>query len=191
MGYYTRYTLSIAPPPAMPDRAVLDEQTDYGTLQDHIDQLSEGIKWYHHEQDMLAISKRWPAYVFVLDGIGEEKGDVWRKFFQDGRFETVKQHAWVPPEKPSWAPKPQYPAQVVGPVPQRQDAYIIHVPGRFQGHEYLVAAFSTGSGIADSCVVIPADKTGQPTGDAVLFRFGTTDVGQALMDLGIKITGFF
>lgn len=45
----------------------------------------EGAKWYDHEIEMIESSKNHPDTVFVLDGMGEDSGDVWRKFYFNGR----------------------------------------------------------------------------------------------------------
>lgn len=49
----------------------------------------ESLKWYEHEEEMVELSKRYPTMVFILDGDGEEQGDIWRKFFLNG-----KMHEW-------------------------------------------------------------------------------------------------
>jgi hypothetical protein len=44
-------------------------------------------KWYDHDDDMIEISKRYPNYVFVLDGNGEDYDDLWRTYYWDGRMQ--------------------------------------------------------------------------------------------------------
>ena len=34
---------------------------------------------------MLEYSANHPEYLFILDGEGEESGDIWRKFYKDGK----------------------------------------------------------------------------------------------------------
>lgn len=51
---------------------------------------SENCKWYSAEQDILAFSKQYPNWLFQLDGEGEESGDIWRKYFVDGKMQDAK-----------------------------------------------------------------------------------------------------
>lgn len=45
----------------------------------------EEMKWYDHEEDILEISKQFPDITFCLHGEGEDRGDVWNKYFKNGR----------------------------------------------------------------------------------------------------------
>jgi hypothetical protein len=47
----------------------------------------DSMKWYNHEEDMITLSKEYPNILFVLEGIGEEFPDAWRKWFHNGQFE--------------------------------------------------------------------------------------------------------
>ena len=54
----------------------------------HIDDVfEENMKWYDHEEDMMNLSVEYPNILFVLEGIGEEFPDAWRKWFHNGKFE--------------------------------------------------------------------------------------------------------
>ena len=46
--------------------------------------FEEPIKWYDHVEDMIKLSKVFPETLFILDGWGEEIGDVWRELYMDG-----------------------------------------------------------------------------------------------------------
>ena len=46
--------------------------------------FEEPIKWYDHIEDMIKLSKVFPETLFILDGWGEELGDVWRELYMDG-----------------------------------------------------------------------------------------------------------
>lgn len=48
------------------------------------DFFEEPIKWYDHVEDMIKLSKVFPETLFILDGWGEELGDVWRELYMDG-----------------------------------------------------------------------------------------------------------
>ncbi len=97
MGYLTRYSLSV-------DYMGTDKENmyeeiekvksavipnDYGTIGALI---AEGMecKWYGHEKDMRKISKHFPKILFVLEGEGEENGDIWKMYFLDGKAQRCK-----------------------------------------------------------------------------------------------------
>lgn len=44
-------------------------------------------KWYSHEKDMAAFSKKHPDVVFELYGEGEGKDDTWYKYFKNGKMQ--------------------------------------------------------------------------------------------------------
>jgi hypothetical protein len=99
MGYYTYYSLSII---KGKDTEMIPCETCGGTgevevgvlakLAEEINEIAgafegEPQKWYEHEEDMLKISKRFPGKVFQLKGEGEDNGDIWVKFFYNGRVQ--------------------------------------------------------------------------------------------------------
>ena len=94
MGYYTHYKLALPSDKHMEAlREICGDQVDYLNS-------GEGTKWYNHDEDMLALSKRFPDVLFVLDGDGETQGDVWRKFYRNGFSEEHRPSKWVPPTMP-------------------------------------------------------------------------------------------
>lgn len=50
----------------------------------------ESTKWYDHEDHIKALSKDIPHVLFILSGQGEETGDIWRKYFLDGKMQVSK-----------------------------------------------------------------------------------------------------
>ncbi len=95
MGYYTDYKLEY--------KGDLDQETlfarltavsgyghwpviiirsEYGHWYD--DLTLPGVKWYEHEHHMKIISQEYPDILFILNGEGEESGDIWRKYFKNG-----------------------------------------------------------------------------------------------------------
>lgn len=70
-----------------------DNYSDSGSgydLAEIVDEYSDGWKWYEHEQTMRDISRVFPSVLFTLIGEGEESGDVWRKYFMDGKMQVSK-----------------------------------------------------------------------------------------------------
>jgi hypothetical protein len=66
--------------------------------------LDEQMKWYDHEEDMAALSKEFPNILFVLDGVGEEFPDAWRKWFYNGTVEASYAEVVYPrPQNPLFA----------------------------------------------------------------------------------------
>lgn len=51
--------------------------------------FEEETKWYNHENDMREISKQFPDVIFQLNGEGEESGDIWVKYFVNGKMQTA------------------------------------------------------------------------------------------------------
>ncbi len=45
------------------------------------------MKWYDHEDDMRRISAAFPDFLFKLSGEGEEKTDVWTKWFLNSKMQ--------------------------------------------------------------------------------------------------------
>ena len=112
MGYYTKYRLTYSEQENSPEfEAELKTLQKYGytTLQDVIVtrlnenkfqhfylsqdgwvQDGEGIKWYNHHEDMIKLSKKFPHLLFKLEGEGEESGDIWIKYFLNGKSQTAK-----------------------------------------------------------------------------------------------------
>ena len=89
MGYYTRFELEFSPKDNVIETEVIEDQ--YKTLYGgECDPFDDACKWYEHEQDMRAFSKKHPKKLFILKGEGEEAGDIWVKYFQDGKMQTCK-----------------------------------------------------------------------------------------------------
>ena len=108
MGYYTRYKLSVVDGPAdqtCPCSHCGGTGKGLSSISAHIPWPTTGDEpqlWYDHEHDMLAFSKKHPSTTFKLNGVGEEQGDVWVKFFKNGQLQVRKANTIldesVPPE---------------------------------------------------------------------------------------------
>lgn len=99
MGYYTTYHLSAVDVKQHGSRRRFGEKffnsLDLGDYNDcewvkqsdgrYALQDTEPCKWYEHDDDMLKASLEHNDVVFILDGEGEESGDVWRAFYLNGK----------------------------------------------------------------------------------------------------------
>lgn len=93
MGYYTDYSLSAE----WYGNTSEPSQEEVKKLQDEIEKMnvfdSEGditlgwwanVKWYDWEEDMAMLSKRFPGFLFSLNGNGESPDDIWGVYFING-----------------------------------------------------------------------------------------------------------
>ena len=86
MGYYTRYELEIV--------SGNDGSTNYEleisntTNYDYL--FGDSIKWYDHEEDMKKYSIGHPNVLFRLTGEGEDSGDIWMAYYQNGKMFKTK-----------------------------------------------------------------------------------------------------
>jgi hypothetical protein len=88
MGYYTVHRLEIIGGhyDILEEIISRDEETFYGLEYDG--SPTQEVKWYSHEEDMRKASERYPDLVFKLSGEGEESGDVWIKYFKNGKMQS-------------------------------------------------------------------------------------------------------
>ena len=59
--------------------------------------MSESCKWYDHEDSMRAISEAFHNVLFTLHGEGEEAGDIWDKYFLNGKMQACKAKVVIEP----------------------------------------------------------------------------------------------
>ena len=106
MGYNTKFSLLLyetvtyeGPTPDTVKKLKLnDERVDLmlNTLGSHNEVnilLSDGAQtwmWYGHDEDMTSFSKQHPSFIFKLTGNGEDEGDIWCKYYQDGKYQMAK-----------------------------------------------------------------------------------------------------
>ena len=86
MGYNTYFRLTTIPELDELSEPAIEfiPKSDF-TVNDLINEELDSMKWYNYEEDMKSISKSFPTVVFILDGEGEENGDIWREFFMNGK----------------------------------------------------------------------------------------------------------
>jgi hypothetical protein len=82
MGYRTYFTLIIDP---FPSDEMLREEIGEEISLDELYNDGYDSKWYDHKDDMIELSKKYPDYLFALDGVGEDSADIWREFYRNGK----------------------------------------------------------------------------------------------------------
>lgn len=108
MGYNTRYDLEVEGSTyretVTGEDADGNEATIFVTKKISIEKLKKEIandvgytylfgeecKWYDHADDMRKFSKKYPDILFILSGEGEESGDLWRKYFKNGKMQIAE-----------------------------------------------------------------------------------------------------
>jgi hypothetical protein len=68
----------------------VDENSDMSYCLEPDGTSSEPCKWYEHVEEMKKMSLAFPNVLFTLAGEGEESGDVWRKYFLNGKVQVSK-----------------------------------------------------------------------------------------------------
>lgn len=103
MGYYTNFNLKVLDENEVEiDESFVPEWEQkelYGndlSISDLIWRTADSMKWCDYHDEMLEYSKKYPEFVFILDGEEEESGDIWREFFKNGKS-YVWQLTYSPP----------------------------------------------------------------------------------------------
>ena len=91
MGYNTRYTISLSGQSSEEENnEILATQIYDGlTVARFVDGDVDEMKWYDHENDMTALSIKYPHVTFTLEGCGEEMPDLWKKYFLGGQMQRA------------------------------------------------------------------------------------------------------
>jgi len=91
MGYYTTYRLTVLNENnEKVDVSEVDAFKEkelcggYCLSVENLVDDPDSMQWYDHDGDMIAYSKKYPNFTFVLDGDGEKPGDNWRSFYRNG-----------------------------------------------------------------------------------------------------------
>lgn len=51
---------------------------------------NDSCKWYESKNEILSFSKKYPNWLFTLTGEGEESGDIWKRYFLNGKVQEAK-----------------------------------------------------------------------------------------------------
>lgn len=101
MGYYTQYNLYVTNEGFLDDEVKVAVSAAVDDL--NLFEVSGSVeygwsaydKWYDHDDDMLAISARFPDVVFQLYGDGEGSDDNWMNYYKGGRAQYGALHITV------------------------------------------------------------------------------------------------
>ena len=112
MGYHTSFEFSYStgngkeqkglPPDVLEFLKNADECEKIGIEQ--TDEIEDALnynepRWYNYDGDMKLISERFPQYMFILFGIGEESMDIWRNVYFKGERVYEQMIQQLPPLK--------------------------------------------------------------------------------------------
>lgn len=105
MGYRTSFGLNWTNESWQPERksanpvdvalasAIADYIEEHETMCYAFDEngdAAEPCKWYECEEDIRAMSLKFPGVLFHLSGEGEDAGDVWDMFAKDGKLQRCQ-----------------------------------------------------------------------------------------------------
>lgn len=94
MGYYTTFRLSVRNGEVTEEMQTKLKEIKPEYFIDHdMEDLLEGgyeAKWYDWEEDLIKLSKAFPTEVFELSGDGEEREDMWRAYFKNGKVQIER-----------------------------------------------------------------------------------------------------
>lgn len=93
MGYDTQYALKATVQKTeseiIEELRSLNEEAEYSLESDGRPSGNDS-RWYDHEKDLIEFSKKHPDHLFTLSGEGEEAGDIWTKYFLNGKMQVSK-----------------------------------------------------------------------------------------------------
>lgn len=94
MGYYTNYKIDIVKHNSKIDvtdnnfvLTIVSRLTEISNYNFTDDITLYGVKWYEWEEHMKKLSLEFPSVIFIVDGEGEEYGDLWRAYITDGKVQ--------------------------------------------------------------------------------------------------------
>lgn len=97
MGYYTYFKITA-------DDDCEDEYIEeLKKISGYNHEIGECIKWYNYNEDMLALSRKYPDVTFRVDGEGESSADIWVRWYRNGEtrawgLDIIIPEGFTPPE---------------------------------------------------------------------------------------------
>lgn len=94
MGYITNFTLDIINVNYDEKYSVIQQfREDCDNAEFAIDENGDCInstKWYDHRDDLIQFSLKHPNMLFLLEGEGEDTGDVWKLYVKNGKSQLCE-----------------------------------------------------------------------------------------------------
>lgn len=90
MGYSTRYNLTILEGGVEMINEFRRTNRNATYALDEEGSCNDDCKWYDHEKDLKDFSINHPNALFLLEGQGEESGDEWKLYVQNGHSQMCK-----------------------------------------------------------------------------------------------------
>lgn len=69
---------------------LMDAAAKHQLIADAWAEQLDACRWYEHADDMKLFSTLFPEVLFTLEGRGEESGDLWVKYFQNGKMQEAR-----------------------------------------------------------------------------------------------------
>lgn len=94
MGYYTRFELTTKPNIELNEDELSEMSGGYGwEVFGKSARIDDSVKWYDFNEHMKKFSKlkKHKDVLFVLNGEGEESGDIWQGYYKNGK--SIIHHA--------------------------------------------------------------------------------------------------
>ena len=89
MGYYTNYELEVYDSGNDIEEVIADLRKTNSRAEYALDEggsCQSSCKWYEWKKDMIEFSKKYPKALFILEGKGEDPGDLWKAWFKNGKI---------------------------------------------------------------------------------------------------------
>ncbi len=90
MGYYTRHELEIVKGDNDLIEAFREVSEGAQCAINGSGDSEESCKWYNHQDELKKFSLLHPEALFKLSGEGEEGGDIWCEYYQNGKMQLCK-----------------------------------------------------------------------------------------------------
>jgi hypothetical protein len=90
MGYYTSYKLSMVEGDDELINIFRKECDGANYALDEWGDSNDSCKWYDSKKDIIEFSKKYTDAIFLLEGEGEENGDLWKLYVKDGHTQECK-----------------------------------------------------------------------------------------------------
>jgi hypothetical protein len=59
-------------------------------ISDLVEENMDDMRWYEHTKDMQVLSKKYPGFLFILHGEGEQNDDIWTEYHLNGKVQVAK-----------------------------------------------------------------------------------------------------